>query len=156
MGYKAYLISNITSDLEIYKCREDKVYANNAAVAYGVYRAIGGKKVIPLPLFTDNIIETIYKCATILYKCKNQKLDKIAIKLQDEFEDITIIVKEDTDDIKSIILETKDKNYIIKSNDISTLVSEIALIMLKNNENYIDIKGIESLIYKYFYEIRRA
>ena len=62
MGYKAYLISNITSDLEIYKCREDKVYANNAAVAYGVYRAIGGKKVVPLPLFTDNIIETIYKC----------------------------------------------------------------------------------------------
>ena len=156
MGYKAYLISNITSDLDIFKCRENKVYADNAAVAYGVYKAIGGKKVVPLPLFTDNIINIVYKCATILYKTKKQSLNKIAIKLQDEFEKKTIIVMEDTEENKSIILGINNKEYLVNSNDISTLVSEITILILENSETYLDTKSIESLIYKYFYEIRRA
>ena len=118
--------------------------------------AVGSLVGLLVTLFTDNIINIVDKCATILYKTKKQNLNKIAIKLQDEFENITIIVKEDTEENKSVILGINNKEYLVNSNDISTLVSEITILILENSETYLDTKSIESLIYKYFYEIRRA
>ena len=55
----------------------------DAAILYGVYKAIGGRKIYPMPLYTVQITSVIYNISLIKTKAGRTSIDKLGIIIKE-------------------------------------------------------------------------
>ncbi len=129
---KRELIDAVKSKKDKFDTVHDTYSIVDAAIIYGVYLAIGGKKVIPLPPFTDSICSLSKRLAIIKNKSNNiitiENLQKINNSLHDYNIELYSI-----DNCNTVYINIAGLRYHIRINsDINLLLVEIwKLIMLQ-------------------------
>lgn len=158
---KTYLRNIVKRNKALFDSTNNNNYIVEATIAYAIYNASGGVKLIPLPPFTDNLYNIVYNLAVVKIKVGNEismeTIKKAESHLTSTINNIRALELIETSKTQRLKLYTIKGVYLIEiNNDIAMTLSKIAAIcIIETCDIRIQTILIQDLIYKYFADIGR-
>lgn len=159
---KTYLRDIVTNNKRLFDQTNNNNYIIRATIAYAVYNASGGAKLIPLPLFTDELYNIVYNIAVVKIKIGNNistdSINKAESYLVSNIKSVKALEFIGTLNNQSLKLYTTKGVYLIDiGNDISYALARIAYIcIMENCAVSMQNAFIQGEIYTFFSNIGRA
>lgn len=159
--YKTHLRDLVKHNKTQFELTNNNNYIIEATITYAIYNALGGKKLVPLPPFTDALYTIIYNLAIVRIKIgKNITADNIS-----KAEAYLIATLHNIKAIEYINNgTTKLKLYTIRgvylidiNDDIALALSKIAAVCINETcDTKTQTMFIQDAVYKHFINIGRA
>lgn len=135
---KTYLRNMVTQNKRMFDITNNNNYIIIATIAYAVYNATGGVKLIPLPLFTDELYNIIYNIAIVKIRIGNnvstESISKVEAHLVSNIESIKALEFIGVQNKQSLKLYTTKGVYLIDiCNNMALALSRLALICIMEN-----------------------
>lgn len=161
MSKKTEIRSAVIEYKKQYDTRNNPDDILEATIAYGVYRAIGGEKVIPLPPFTDGIFDIVNKIAIVKLRAPSKIIDikynNIERGIKSNLKSIVDIKFYARKTELVILLKTENNEYrIVTSIEPCLYLTEIAYILASElQESKISMENFKVILMNYLNKIGR-